>query len=79
MFIQTDDAIINLNHVVEFLPSCGEKTYEDSKETYLRFNVKGSEIGFIKPDTDMEFQLAVMVNGSRHLVLSTVIHDVLKR
>ncbi len=74
MFIQAENAIINLKHVVEFISSCGEKTYLDCEEIYLMFNVNGSQIGFTKP-SDMEYQLAIMVNGSKHLVLSEAIHQ----
>jgi hypothetical protein len=74
MLIQAETAILNMAHIVEFLPCCNERTYEDTQETYLRFNVNGSEIGFTKP-SDEEYQLAVMVNGSKHLVLSAAIHQ----
>jgi hypothetical protein len=79
MFIQADNAVLNLSHVVEFLPSCGETTYEDTQETVLRFKVGNKEYTVDKPNTDMEFMLAVMVNGSKHLVLSAAIHDALMK
>lgn len=74
MFIQAENAILNLNHVVEFLPCSGERTYED-QETVLRFKVQGYEYTFPKPDTDKPFMLAVMVNGNKHLVLCDAINQ----
>lgn len=73
MFVQAKDAIINLKEVVEFLPVIEERTYEDST-TSLVFNLAGQQCGITKPANSAEYMLAVMTNGSKHLILANVVN-----